>query len=180
MYRYNIKEHKTELIDEKRGAQPLLYNKGISWLSFDDEHGEYFIINLDESVKPIYIGDKYADVYSSPNYIVGCKYEGTEAVMYYNGSDSIPVIETTGHFDGICCSDNFIMWDGWSNDYPMFYDIQKETIVYTDIIEYDRQYKPYLSDDYLVFEANDFVADTARGEGAVKTRALIFLLYKYQ
>lgn len=173
LYRYSPSENKTELLYESRGAQPLSY-KGVSWLSFDDTRKEYVIRNLDESAKPIYIGENYIDVYASENYIVGLKSEMTNSILYYNGTDTIPIIKTTGNFDSICCTDRYIMWNGWSNDYPMFYDIEKDSIVYSNVLEYDRRYKPYLSEDYLIFEANDFVADTAAGEGAVKTRALIF------
>ena len=173
LYRYKPAENKTELIYENRGAQPLLY-KGISWLSFDDSKNEYVIRNLDESIKPIYIGENYIDVYASPNYIVGFDNTETNAIMYYSDTDTIPIIETTGNFDSICCNDRYIMWNGWSNDYPMFYDIEKDVIIYNNTLEYDRQYMPYLSEDYLVFKANDFIANTAGGPDALKTRALIF------
>lgn len=173
LYRYSPAENKTELVYENRGAQPLIY-KGVSWLSFDDVRKEYVIRNLDEAIKPIYIGMNYIDVYASKNYIVGFRSDIPNAIMYFDGTDTIPIIETTGNFDSIYCTDRYIMWNGWSNDYPMFYDIKKDIIVYNNVLEYDRQYTPYLSEDYMVFEANDFVADTAAGEGAVKTRALIF------
>lgn len=173
LYRYSLTEHEVELVWESRGSQPLIYN-GISWLSFDDERGEYIIRNLDENVSPIYMGDEYAELNSSENYIVGCRHGGKDGIMYYDGEHSIPIIETTGHFDSICCTDDFIMWDGWSHDYPMFYDIGQKRIVYTTVIEEDHQYKPYLSEDYLVFEANDYIPDPDADDGTTIARALIF------
>lgn len=169
LYRYNLESKEIETVCEKRATRPLPY-KGLSWLGFDDERGEYVIRNIDESVKPIYMGKKYAELHSSSKYIVGYKSQGSDAIMYFDGANSVPIIETSGNFDGICCSDDFIMWNGWSNDYPMFYDIGRNMIVYVNVIEGDRQYKPYLSDDYLVFEAKD----TVTADGLTTTKKLIY------
>lgn len=177
LYRYDAQAKILELIDESRGAQPLLY-KGISWLSFDDEAGEYMVKNIDKEVEPIYFGSKYADLYSSQNYLVGCQYEGNDAVMYYDGEESVPLIETTRNFDDVCCTDSFIAWNSWSNDYPMFYDIEKDTLVYVNNIEGDRRYLPYLSEDYLIFQANNYVPDEALGQDTVKTDKLIYYFIK--
>lgn len=165
---YDIANKQIEPVREGAG-RTFSYN-GVSWIEFDGECDEYVIRSLDEDAKPIYLGRETPYLRSSSKYIASRTHKGADGIMYNDGTKSEPIIETTHNISEICCSDDFIAWNSLSDDYPMFYDIGRNMIVYADVIEGDRQYKPYLSDDYLVFEAKD----TVTADGLTTTKALIY------
>ncbi len=176
LYKYDILNKKLELIDEKWGLEPFIY-KGISWLSYDDNKKEYLIKNLNSHMPEIYLGSDYVKIYASPNIVVGYKNFGKDGIMYYDGKNSIPIIESTTNIDEIYCTDSFITWDGWSNDFPLFYDINKETIIYVDCLEEGKHYMGYVSDDYLVFGAHNYIPDLTISN-AITTKSLVYYYIK--
>lgn len=177
LYEYDIVNNTVKIIDEKRAASPFLY-KGISWLSYDDNKNEYLIKNKNSEIPAISLGSDYAKIYASDNIVVGYKSSGKDGIMYYDGKDSIPIIESTGNIDEIYCTDSFITWDGWSNDSPKFYDINKQTIINVDCLEEGRRYAGYVDDDYLIFGAHDYIPDPLKGEETITTKSLIYYYIK--
>lgn len=165
---YDIANKQIEQVRE--GAMRTFSYNGVSWIEFDGERDEYVIKSLDADAQPIYLGRETPYLRTSSKYLASRTHKGADGIMYNDGTKSVPIIETTQNISDVCCSDDFIMWNSISDDYPMFYDIGRNMIVYANVIEGDRQYTPYLSDDYLVFEAKD----TVTADGLTTTKKLIY------
>ncbi len=178
LYAYDICKDTLVSVEEKRGAQPWPY-KGVSWLSYDDAEKEYLFKNKDKAIDPIRIGDSYITLYASDNILTGYRNAAArDGILYFDGEQTHPVIESTGTIDQVSCTDAFITWDGWANDAPLIYDIAKEKIVSVDYLSDGKRYVGYCSDSYLIFVASDYVPDPSAGEDAIKTRAFLYYFVK--
>lgn len=175
LYEYDAVTGDVSLIDERRATKPLPYN-GISYISYDGEKKEYIINNTD-SEEVIYLGKKSVSISSSENMLV---LKDDKALSYYDGRDTYPIIESSTHIDSVSVADGYVVWDGWNNDAPLFYDAKKGKIISVDPLNDGKRYVGYVSDDYLIFEAHEFVPDESVGEDAITTDALIYYYVRTQ
>ena len=87
LYDYDIEKDTLSIIAERRAADPMIYD-GLSWLSYDDESGEY-ILQSKDSAENILLGQKYINVTASKNIIVGqtkdTALNSMNDIIYLNG-----------------------------------------------------------------------------------------------
>lgn len=179
LYDYDIAKNTLDSIDRKRATNPMTY-KGLSWLSYDDENDEYILKNRNNP-NVVRLGSKYFNLISSKNIAVGQSNRDIDkdGIMYFDGKDSYPILQSTNSIDSVGCTDEYIVWDGWSHDAPLFYDRKNDTIVRVDCLEQGLRYAGYVSEDYLVFGAHEYVPDPdGPGDSAVTTKTLIYYFVK--
>ena len=178
LYHYDIETKELEMIGEKRAAEPMLY-KGISWLSYDDEKGEYLLYNKD-SGEVIPLGSEYTYNASSENIIAGkTKIINKESMVYFDGEKTYPILQSTNNIDSMSCTDDYIAWDGWSRADPLYFDIKNKKIISVDCLEKNLEYMGVAGDEYLVFEAHKYIPDPKSPEsGSVITKTMIYYFIK--
>ena len=98
--------------------------------------------------------------------------------MYYENGISHPVLESAGNIDEIYCTDRFIVWDGWFNDAPLFFDIANKKIIRVNALNDGKRYKGYVTDQYLIFEAHEYIPDPTTSDGAITTKSMIYYFVK--
>ncbi|MBQ7896782.1 MAG: hypothetical protein IJ323_00010 [Clostridia bacterium] len=174
LYEYNAVTGDITVIDEERATKPLTYN-GISYIGYDEGKKEYILKNTVTDKEKVYLGNIPFTLIGAKDLAV-CKKD--KALFYYDGNNTYPIIESSTHIDTVSCSDGYIVWDGWNNDAPLFYDIRREKIISVDPLNDGKRYVGYVSDDYLIFEAHEYVPNTALGEDSVTTDALIYYFVK--
>ena len=60
----------------------------------------------------------------------------------------------------------------------MFFDIDGKKVVEVDCLEKVRRYAGVVGDEYLVFEAHEYIPDPESGEGAIATKNMIYYFVK--
>lgn len=150
LYKYDIvKDELTELGGDN-ARSPLNY-RGLSWL----EDGADNTILKNEKSGELRLGldaEKFS-LAASENLLAASSGDGPrDGVAYFDGSESVPVIQSTAYIDYLSCSDRFITWMINLNDDPIYYDVKADKLISVDCLEKGRRYVGYPSDDYLVFE----------------------------
>lgn len=173
LYAYDLIHDTYTIIDEIRATQPMPYHK-LSWLSYDDDTNEYLIKNKN-SAKTIVLGHDFYSLATSSKTLVGYKINANQnPIFYFNGKETIPVLQSTKSIDQVNCTDAYIAWDGWNHGNPFFYSIKSREIVEVDCLEAGLRYRGIVSDDYIVFEAHEYIPDTEVSQDAITTKSLIY------
>ena len=179
LYEYDIAKDTVDPIDKGSATNPMIY-KGLSWVSYDEEAEEYILKNL-KSKNIIKLGSERFHLISSENIAVGQSNRDIDksGIMYFDGKNSYPILQSTNSIDSVGCTDEYIVWDGWSHAAPLFYDRKNDTIIRADCLEQGLRYAGYVSEDYLVFEAHEYVSDPdGWGDNSVTTEALVYYYVK--
>lgn len=60
----------------------------------------------------------------------------------------------------------------------MFFDIDGKKVVEVDCLEKERRYAGVVGDEYLVFEAHEYIPDPESGKDAIATKNMIYYFVK--
>ncbi len=170
LYKYNIEADEITLVAEKRATEPIYYN-GVSYLGYDESKKEYVLKNTMPEQSDIFLGQNYLYLSGYNNTLVAKIDDG---LILYKNNKSYPIIKSSLTIDLVDCNDSLIVWDGWNNDCPMYYDVKNDILVYVDTINDGKHYIGHVTDDYLIFGAAEYTPNKELGGDAVTTSSLVY------